>query len=317
MDGFSVFIVIVAIVFVAWLLVRSRRRSAKMMEDAPSTAVGAGLGTGKDLFEPGATHHAPVLSFHVHGEEAIVAFDVPLGDEEDEVLNGILADEAVEVVREKRHSLPIDGVTEVVAIAGRDNPREVGRRTLPAPGELPPPIVEAGLSFTHIAHDPFAAPFEEHSDHSVMYETKADVPADELGPLMDEITLPAGLVRGLRATGTDPKDIDAPDLILGLLRMFGYGVTEHTNADTYMAIKDGQSIYILTEPHVKGSHPELDEKVIRRFVAEYGSSGAERGMLITGKYSPFMIHEIEGRQPNLRFITRERLQSFIERMALG
>lgn len=317
MDGFSLFVAVVAIALVAWLLIRARRKGKAALEEAPHTAAASGLGTTKDLFEPGATHHAPVFSFHVHGEEAVVTFDVPLPDENDEVLNGILVDEAVEVVREKRHSLPIDGVTEVVAIAGRGNPREVGRTALPSPGELPPPLVEGGLTFAHIAHDPFAAPFEESTDHGILYETKSDVPADELGPLMEELTIPAGLERGLRATGTDPKDIDAPELILGLLRMFGYGVTEHSTANTYMALKDGASIYILTEPHVKGSHPELDEGVIQRFIAEYGSSGADRGMLITGKYSPFMIHEIEGRQPNLRFITRERLQSFIERMALG
>jgi hypothetical protein len=134
---------------------------------------------------------------------------------------------------------------------------------------------------------------------------------------MDDLTLPAGLERGLRAAGVDPEGIDAPDLILGLLRMFGYGVTEHTTPNTYMVLKGGISTYILTEPHVRGSHPELDERVIKRFLSEYGSSGAERGLLLTGKYSPFMIHEIETRQPNVRFVTRERLQAFIERMALG
>ncbi|MEA1903162.1 MAG: hypothetical protein U9N56_06520, partial [Actinomycetota bacterium] len=205
----------------------------------------------------------------------------------------------------------------VVALAGRGEPREVGRTALSSPGELPPPMVEAGLSFAHIAHDPFAAPFEDETDHSVVYQTRSDVPADDLGPLIEELTLPAGLARGLRAIGTDPDTVDAPELIMSLLRMFGYGVTEHSTSGTYMALKDGNSTYIFTEPHERGGHPELEEGVIQRFCAEYESSGADRGLLITGKYSPFMIHELEARQPNIRFMTRERIQDFIERMALG
>ena len=64
-------------------------------------------------------------------------------------------------------------------------------------------------------------------------------------------------------------------------------------------------------------HPELEEDVIRRFLADFSSSGAERGILITDKYSPFMIHEIEANQPKVRFITRERFQAFVDSMALG
>lgn len=316
MDGFAIFLVVVALGFVVWNLVRSRKKQAKRMEEASSTAAGAGLSTTHDLFDAEPGYHAPVAEFHVYGEEAIVTFDVPLPEEDDQVLNQLLIEEAVEVVREKRHSLPIDDVTHIVVLAGRDEVREVGRTKLPATGELPPPVSESGLSFAHIAHDPFAAPFEERSDHSVHYETKADVPPDELGPIVDELTLPAGLERGLRTMGIDPRTVDGPDLVLALLRMFGYGVTEQT-PDTYLALKEGLSTFIYTQAHERGSHPELDERVIQRFVAEFGSSGADRGMLISGKYAPFMIYDIEGRQPNLRFVTRERIQGFIERMALG
>ncbi len=84
-----------------------------------------------------------------------------------------------------------------------------------------------------------------------------------------------------------------------------------------MAIKDGLSTYILTENYEKGDYPELEETVIRRFLADFNSSGAERGILLTDKYSPFMIHEIENNQPKVRFITRERIQSFVDSMALG
>jgi hypothetical protein len=228
-----------------------------------------------------------------------------------------LVDEAIEVVREKRHTLPIDGVTVIVARAGHGETREIGRTELPAIGELPPPMENMGLTLINIAHDPFAAPFEEETDHSVVYETKTDVPSDELGPIIEELKLPAGLERGLRAIGVDPESVSAPDLVLALLRMFGYGVTEQAMPGTYMVIKDGLSTYILTEPHRPGEHPELGEPTCKRFIAEFGSSGADRGLLVTAKYSPFMIHDIEARQPNLRFITRERIQGFIDWMALG
>ena len=286
------------------------------MEESPTTA-GGGSPIGRDLYEPDASHHAPVADFHVQGEEAIVVFDVPLSEEDDPVLNELLVDEAIEVVREKRHTLPIDGVTVVVVRAGRGESREIGRRELPAVGELPPPVESMGLSLANIAHDPFAAPFEEETDHSVVYETKTDVPSDELGPIMDELKLPTGLERGLRAIGIDPGHVSAPDLDLALLRMFGYGITDQAVPGTYMVIKDGLSTYILTEPHRKGEHPELDESTCKRFIAGFGSSGADRGLLLTGKYGPFMIYDMEARQPNIRFITRERLQGFIDWMALG
>jgi hypothetical protein len=262
-------------------------------------------------------HRPPVASFHVVGEEAIVTFDVPLPEEEDEVLHDLLIGEAIEVVREKRHSLPIDDVRHVVVKAGRSEVREVGRHKLPAPGELPPPLLDSGISLANIAHDPFAAHFDEDGESGVTYGTATNVPEDELGPLRDELKLPKGLDRGLRAIGTDPDELGGPGFVLALLRMFGYAVTEQSHEDSFMATKGGVSTYILTNAHVAREHPELDERVIRRFLAEFGSSGADRGLLITDKYSPFMIHEIEANQPKVRFITRERVQRFIDSMALG
>ena len=43
----------------------------------------------------------------------------------------------------------------------------------------------------------------------------------------------------------------------------------------------------------------------------------ERGMLISDKYSPYMVYEVESNQPKVRFITRERIQRFIDSMAIG
>ena len=317
MDGFAVFLVIIVLGFVVWNLVRSRRRQARRIDEASSTAAGSELSTVRDLFEAETGHHAPVADFHVHDDEARVTFDVPLPDEDDPVLNDLLAEEAVEVVREKKHNLPIDNVDHIVVLAGRDPVREVGRARLPSTGELPPPGPTVGLSFSHIAHDPFAAPFDENVDHSIHYDTKSDTPPDVLGPIRDELKLPMGLDRGLRANGVDPDALAGPDLVLALLRLFGYGVSEQAYPGSFMALKEGVATYILTENYEAGQHPELEEAVIRRFLADFSSSGADRGMLLTDKYSPFMIHEIESHQPKVRFITRERVQRFIDSMALG
>ena len=313
----GIIVAIVILGLVAWYLARSRKKQSERLESASRTAPGAGLATSRELFDSTTAHRAPLASFHVEGEQARVTFDVPLPEEDDEVLNDLLLAEAVEVVRERRQTLPIDDVNEIVVYAGEGEPQLVGSTKLPAKGELPPPEVRAGLSLTNVAHDPFAAPFEERSDHSVVYGTKSDVPPDELPPLREEIRIPKGLERGLRATGVDPDQMTGPDFVLSLLKMFGYGVTEQAQPHSYIAVKGGQSFYVLTDAYDKGDYPELDESIIRRFLVDFQSSGADRGILISDKYSPYMIHEIEGHQPKVRFITRERVQSFVDSMALG
>ncbi len=318
METFIIVLVFAGVIFLMFNMFRNRSKRMKAAEQESHSAAAQGLSTSRDLFEAEMGHRAPVEEFHVMGNEARVTFGVPLGDSDDEILNDLLGDEAIEVVRDRRHSLPIDDVDTVVAFAGSP-PREVSRRKLHAPGELPEPLGEmGGLSFKNIAHDPFAAPFEEEGvDHSTLYSTRSDSPPDELAPIREELNIPKGLDRGMRALGTDPDELNGPEFVLSLLRMFGYGVTEQAYEGSYMALKGGVSTYIVTDAYKKGDHPELEEGVIRRFLADFSTSGADRGMLITDKYSPFMIHEIETNQPKVRFITRERTQRFIDSMSLG
>jgi len=316
-DKLVIVVILAAAAYVVFYLFRSRSRRMKEAQSQSATAVAQGLAVARDLFEPGSGVRAPVESFHVVGNEARVTFDVPLGDSDDPILHDLLADEAIEVVREKRHTLPIDDVDHIVIFAGRDPVREVARRKLHAPGVLPEPVPELGVSFAHIAHDPFAAPFEEETDHSVHYGSGTRVPADELGPISDELKIPAGLDRGMRALGTDPAQLSAPDFVLTLLKMFGYTITEQAYEGSFMAVKGGVSTYIETDVYEKGNYPELEEKVIHRFLADFGSSGADRGMLVSDRYSPFMIYDVEANQPKVRFVTRERVQGFIDTMALG
>jgi hypothetical protein len=225
-----------------------------------------------------------------------------------------LVDEAVEVVREKRHILPIDEVDEIVVSAGRGDPREIGRTKLPAPGQLPTAIQPDMLNLTHIARDPFARQFED--DITTHVETQVQVPEDDLGPIGKELRIPMGLERGLRTRGVDPTTASGPDLILALLEMFGYEVNPQVDG-TFIAIKDNVKTFIRVESHVPGSHPELDEQVVQKFIVEFGTAGAARGLLISDKLGPFMIHDIEAGNPRIRFVTRQRIQRFIDSMALG
>jgi hypothetical protein len=303
------FIAVVVLVIVALQLRKQRKRAAEVdLEDKSWLRA-------PELEPDPLSRHAPVKDFHVHGSEATVTFDVPLSDGDDEILNDLLVDEAVEVLREKRHSLPIDGVTEIVVFAGRGETREIGRTQLPSPGVLPPPAPVEIFNFSHVAKDPIASQFE--GDSVLQVETKVSVPRDDLGPLRDELKVPKGLERGLRARGVDPDVVDGPTFVLGILELFDYKVTPVGEPGVYTATKGNTQTFIRTEIHGPGSHPELDEKLIRKFVVEFGTSGADRGLLITDKYGPFLVHEIESHEPRVRFITRERSQRFIDSMALG
>lgn len=304
-----VFVALVVLAVIAMSLRRQRKRAAEIDLDDKSW-----LRAGSPEPEP-AIRTAPVKDFHVHGTEARVTFDVPMPEENDPILNDLLVDEAVEVVREKRHTLPISDVTEIVVFAGREDVREVGRSKLPSPGELPPMIESAVFDLTHVARDPFASQFEV--DHSVSYETAVRVPADELRPLLGELKVPMGLDRGLRARGVDPDSISGPEFILALLELFGYKLISQGEPDVYMARKGTVDTFIRTDIYRPGQHPELDEAVIRKFVVEFGMSGAARGLLISDKYGPFMTHDIEDKDSRIRFVTRERAQAFIDSMALG
>jgi hypothetical protein len=310
MEGVALgFLALVVIIVLAVALSRQRKRAAGMDLEDKSWLRAA------PVEDDAAVRTAPVRDFHVHGNEARVTFDVPLPDQVDQVLNDLLVDEAVEVVREKRHTLPIGDVTEIVVFAGRDPVMEVGRAKLPSPGELPPPIDRDVFNLTHIARDPFASQFDV--DHTVSYDTAVRVPADELKPLFQDLRVPQGLDRGLRARGVDPDAVTGPEFILALLEMFGYSVSPQGEPDVYLATKDNLRTFIRTDSFDPGEHPELDEGLVRKFVAEFATSGADRGMFISDKYGPFMTHDIEATDRRIRFVTRERAQGFIDSMALG
>ncbi len=258
---------------------------------------------------------APISEFHVVGSEFRVTFDVPLDDEDDEVLNEILLDEAMEVLRGKKHTLPIADVHEVVVFAGRGAVRQVARAKLPSPGVLPPPPPVSLLHLGNVAPDPFKA--ESDFQPAATYETKSKVPADELPPIGKELKIPKGLQRGLRAAGVDIDRASGPEIILGLLKLFGYQIEASPEPGVFNATKDGETTLVVVEGYNPGDHPEVDEGRVRAFAGRFTMSGARRGVFVSEKYAPFMIYDIERNEPRLRFITRERLQEFIDSMAIS
>jgi hypothetical protein len=40
-------------------------------------------------------------------------------------------------------------------------------------------------------------------------------------------------------------------------------------------------------------------------------------VFVSEKYAPYTIYDLERREPRIRFLTRERLQEFIDSMAIG
>ncbi|MFP3914811.1 MAG: hypothetical protein ACLFWM_08040 [Actinomycetota bacterium] len=313
MSDIGIILIVLAIVLFAvnWYIERSRKQRGierpkrERRRQEPATE------------EPDFVHPRPgVSAFHVHENEARVTFDVPYPPEGDDVLSDLLVGEAVEVVREKRHSLPISDVTEVVVFAGKDQPREVGRMSLETPGVLPPPSRMTDiLNLTSIGADPLAAEFGE--EPAAVPETVAPARSDELEPVGSMIRLPKAVSTGLRAQGIDPETMTATELVTGVLSLFGYTVTPGIAEGHFTATKAGASTFIMSDPYSSGDYPEVEDSTIRRFVVAFEQSGADRGMLVSEKYAPFSIHDVERRDPRIRFVTRERLQKLVDSMALS
>ena len=259
---------------------------------------------------------APLAEFHVRGPEALVYFEVPLPEgESDDVLREVLLREALEVVREKRHNLPITEVHRVVAFGRRNGEwQRVGAVDLDVPGELPPPLPPPLRRQVPPGFDPLDLPGDLPEAPPGLAAARSD---ERLTPWQDETRNPAAIDAGLRAQGIDPGTAGPGEVVLGIMRLSGYAVTPGPREQTHFAVRAGRRAFVRTVPHHEGEHPELDEDQVRRFCVEVVESGAERGLLVTDKYSPFEIYERERRDPRLRFVTRERLQHFIDALSLG
>ncbi len=318
MDNPGVALIFVAIVLIAVGVMLGRRRNELAEQQGFQKKPTRGrASTVPPVLIPDVTHPRPKLTeMHVVGEEAQVSFDVPFPDDGDEILSDLLVQEAIEVVREKRHSLPLDMVRTVVVFAGRGSARiEVGRHDLDTPGALPPKMdMPSMLNLSPFARDPLEA--MEHQD-DVIPEVVSRPALDELGPLADEIRLPKAVDMGLRAQGIDPTTMGAIELVNGVLRLFGYNVNPGPGFGMFIAEKGGSRTFIQGEAYRKGDYPEVEEQVIVRFMADFSLSGCERGMFVSERYGPFEVYDRERREPRVKFVTRERLQKMVDSLALS
>ncbi len=105
-------------------------------------------------------------------------------------------------------------------------------------------------------------------------------------------------------------------MVSGLLRLFGYSITPVAAASTYHASKGGATIFVTEVAHEPQDNPELEEAAMRGFLVDFLGSKCDRGILVSDKFAPFSIYQMEKAEPRIQFVTRERLQKFIDKMAL-
>jgi hypothetical protein len=271
----------------------------------------------------------PVLAeFHVTGSEASVCYDVPLpegtvGDR----LRDILSRDALDVLREKRdHGLPIDQVDHIRVCGMRDGQAvELAVVDLPEAGQLPELVAPELVPRASVSgYDPLARLDKEPS--SVDAGVAVPSAAEGLPPFAEELQIPQSVEAELRAMGSDPREVTLNELALDLLRVGGYQISVDRlglmtlgggAADVYHATKDGVRWLVVVVGHSAGEYPELSEGDINAMLIAVARDNPDRALLVTDKFGPYVMYEKERRDPRCRFITRERLQVFVDSFALN
>ena len=108
----------------------------------------------------------------------------------------------------------------------------------------------------------------------------------------------------------------AGELVRGTLSLFGYQIAPGIDEAVSFASKAGQRTLVREDRYEPGGYPEVEEEQLRSFIIEFAGSGAGRGVFVSDRYGPFGVHQLERREPRVRFITRERLQKFVDAMAV-
>jgi hypothetical protein len=261
-----------------------------------------------------------LVDFHVKDGTAKIFYGVPLPDGEiDAHLRDLLCRDAPLVLHEKRaHGLPIEQVVRAEVFGERSGrPIEVAVLELEEPGVIPELVVpdlvpHAGAA----AYDPLAHLGEQ--EFEIQPGVASNVPKEGLPPFSAEITFAKSVEAELRATGIDPYNTALSDLSLSLLEIGGYQVSPGTGAaaNAHVARKAGSTALVVVHEHQTGEHPELSEQAVNAFVIAVAQNSPQRALLITDKFSPYIVYEKERSDPRCRFITRERLQPFVDSFAL-
>lgn len=266
----------------------------------------------------GVTVKRPSADFHVVNDVARVVFDVPLPEGgADPVLRDLLLHHATELMRDrKQRGLPLDGVETIRVFAKRgivDD--EVGQIDLTTASELPEIATPIPLA-RHVAedHDPLRG--LDDADIKAVVSAAETTARDQLAPVGADLRLTASVDAGLRSLGVDPGQMTATQLGLGLLEMAGYTLNSRGDS-TYIASGGGTTTFVSFVDHEAGTYPELETVAITEFLVGFSSARTDRGLLITDKFGPYEIYEKERANPRCHFITRERLQGFVDSIALS
>ena len=259
----------------------------------------------------------PKHEFHVVENEITIDFAVPLpASGADEVLTELLSHHALAIIKDRKgRGQPLDGISvarisaqrlgDSVEIAVLDLEQSDSTLEIDLP-ELVPAWASAGYDLL--------SRYGEKIEKNVL--PLAERRTDSLAPIAAEIRLTAGLAAGLRSLSIDPETMTVSELGVGLMQLSGYDVRERPDG-TYIAAGKGTSTFISFVNHEPGDYPELSEAAVRAFLVAYAGARTERGMLITDKYGPYSIYKKERANPDALFVARERLQDFVDAMALS
>lgn len=269
----------------------------------------------RDTMRDASRVHFESTDFHMEGDRAVVGFDVdvpPAGV--DAGLRDLLERQAIEVLRERRmRGLPVDGATSISIFGTRGvSPVEVITIDVQDMGAL-----LRGTDDEEITGFDDVDPLGDLASRVGAGAAADEVPrrSGELPPLAEDVQLTAALEKALRDGGVDTASMTVSEFTHALLAHAGYSLLEGASAGTYVASRGGGKTYIGFVDHVTGSYPELSEQAVNTFLAGFYSSGAASGLLFSDKYGPFLVYEKERRDDRVRFITRERLQHFVDSIA--
>lgn len=297
------------LVGIAWAIVSLVRSTAAEPFRASGPAPIA-----QDLLRP------TLVDFHVHDDTARVYYGVPLPDGEISYhLRDVLCHDASLVLHEKRsHGLPIDQVTRAEVFGQRGGEAvEVAVLELESPGVIPEIVAPDLVPHASLTgYDPLASLGDRELE--IQPGVAERVPSEGLPSFTNEIVYAKSVEARLRAAGIDPYNVTLATLSPALLQIGGYQVSAGPDGpgDTYLAQKAGAVALVVIHEHQPGDHPELSESAVNAFVIAVAQSNPQRALLITDMFSPYLIYEKERSDPRCRFITRERLQPFVDSFAL-
>lgn len=312
-------ILVAAALFIVGLVLRRVRPDKKAVlsgTDTPQKPSMFGGRAARDTLAPQEPDFTPprppVAAFDVEDGIAKVTFSVPVPAQVDEVLRDVLMTEAIEVVRERRHAGTVPPFTEIAVYAGVPASREIASRPFPD-GVLPDPSSASMLNLSAIASDPLEVLVSQGPSN---LDLPTRTSGDKVGAIGSEIRVPKAIDTGLRAQGIDPSTMTAAQLVTGMLSLVGYKVSPGVADHTWFAQKGGERTFIREEPLTPDGYPEVDDAAIQRFLFEFQTAGADRGLFVSDKYAPYGIYDKEAREPRIRFLTRERLQKFVDGLSL-